>query len=243
MKRISFLLPLLTAGLLLGTPALAQKVKSKTKGGAAPAELSLAARRQLPLFGGLTPEAAQQLLGPAFLQSADQSFASRTEASQFFARKGYEYLTEGKLDTARYRFNLAWALDPKNPEPYRGLGLLAANAAPDEAIGLFGQGLALSPNNVQLLSDLGASYLLRYEQTKKPKDLKTAEEQLRKAIAADANSAYAWQQLAWVHLRKEDYPAAWEALHKSRSLDFSGIDFELVSQLKEKQPDPQGVFK
>jgi tetratricopeptide (TPR) repeat protein len=241
MKRIPFFLSLLTTALLLGSPALAQKVKTKTKGAAA--DIPAAARRQLPLFGGLTPEAAQQLVGAAFLQSADQSFKSRTEASQFFARKGYEYLTEGQADTARYRFNLAWVLDPKNPEPYRGLGLLVASSAPDEALGLFGQALALNPNNAQLLTDMGASYLLRYETSKKPKDLKLAEEQLRKALAADANSAYAWQQLAWVQLRQENYPAAWESLHKSRALDFSGIDFELITQLKEKLPDPQGLFK
>ncbi|GAB2962384.1 hypothetical protein GCM10027048_33620 [Hymenobacter coalescens] len=244
MKRISLLLPLLTTtALLLGSPAVAQKVKTKTKGGSAAADVSAAARRQLPLFGGLTPEAAQQLVGAGFLQSADQSFPSRTEASRFFASKGYEYLSEGKADTALYRFNLAWVLDPKNPAAYRGLGLLAASATPDQAIGLFNQALALAPNDAQLLGDLGASYLLRYGQAKKPKDLKTAEEHLRRAQGVEANSAYLWQQMAWVQYYREDYPAAWEALHKARAIDFSGIDFELITQLKEKLPDPQGMFK
>ncbi|KUG07934.1 hypothetical protein [Solirubrum puertoriconensis] len=232
----------LAALLGAGAPATAQKVKTKVKGAAA-ADLSLAARRQLPLFGGLTPQAAQQLVGEPYLKGLEQSFASRTEASQFFANKGYEYINEGQADTARYRFNLAWLLDPKNPDAYRGLGLLAANTSPDQAIGLFSQGLALSPNNAQLLADLGSGYLLRYGQTKKTKDLKGAEEQLRKAIATDANSSYAWQQLAWVQFYQNDFAQAWESLHKSSTLNFSGVDFELVTSLKDKMPDPKGLFK
>lgn len=243
MKRVPVLLPLLTAGLLLaGAPAFAQKVKTKTKGAAA-TNVPAAARRLLPLFGGLSPEAAQQLVGAAFLQSAEQSFASRPEASKFFATKAYEYLNEGQVDTARYRFNLAWVLDPQNPAPYRGLGLLSANTAPDEALGLLQQGLALAPTDAQLLTDIGGVYLIRFEQSKKPKDLKTADEYLHRALAADANSAYTWQQLAWVQLKQDNYAGAWESLHKSRALNFSGIDFDLISQLKEKLPDPQGLFK
>ncbi|OON68268.1 tetratricopeptide repeat protein [Hymenobacter sp. CRA2] len=240
MTRIPLLLSL-SAALLLGSPAFAQKVKTKTK--TAAADVPAAARRTLPLFGGLTPEAAQQFVGEAFLKNAEQSFASRAEASQFFANKGYEYLTEGKADTARSRFNLAWVLDPKNPEPYRGLGLLVAASSPDEAIGLFNQALALNPNNTQLLSDLGASYLLRYGQTKKSKDLKTADELLQRAVAADAKNAYAWQQLSWAQYYAEKYPQSWESLHKAQALDLSTLDFELVSQLKEKLPDPQGLIK
>lgn len=243
MKRIPFLLSLLTAGLLLtGRPATAQKVKTKTKGAAA-ADLPASARRLLPLFGGLTPAAAEQLVGAKFLQSAEQSFASRAEASRFFSTKAYEYLREGQADTARYRFNLAWVLDPKNPAPYRGLGVLTANTAPDDALGLLQQGLALAPTDAQLLTDIGGIYLIRFEQSKKTKDLKTADDYLHRALAADANNAYAWQQLAWVQFRQENYAGAWESLHKSRALDMGSLDFELVTQLKDKLPDPQGMFK
>jgi tetratricopeptide (TPR) repeat protein len=240
MKRITFLLACCAA--LLASPAVAQKTKVKNKGAAA-ANLPLSARRQLPLFGGLTPEAAQQLVGDKFLRGLEQSFASRAEASQFFARKGYEYLTEGQPDTARYRFNLAWLLDPKNADVYRGLGLLTANSSVDEAMGLFTQSLALAPNNAQVLTDLGGLYTMRYGQTKKAKDLKLADEHLRKALAADPNSTYTWQQLAWVQYYQGDYAQAWESLHKGSSNSLAGVDFELVSNLKEKMPDPKGLYK
>ena len=133
---------LLAAALLIwgATPAQAQrKTKVKTKG-----ETSAAispASRLLPLFGGLTPAQAEQLVGKAFLADIERSFASRAEASRFFSTKGYEYLTENQADTAQYRFNLAWLLDQKNPEAYRGLGIIASQkATPEASIGLLTQG-------------------------------------------------------------------------------------------------------
>ncbi|UOQ73019.1 tetratricopeptide repeat protein [Hymenobacter cellulosilyticus] len=233
---------LLVCGLgLMAVPVHAQrktKVKVKTEAG------GTAANRLLPLFGGLSVEAAQQLVGSAFLADIDRNFASRTEASKFFSDKGYEYITENQADTALYRFNLAWLLDQKNADAYRGLGVIASrNPTPDESISLLLQGLTVAPTNSLMLSDLGTSYLIRYEQTKKKKDLDQAQQQLEKSIATDANNAYAWQQLARVHYLREDYAKAWEAVHKGQSLNVSSIDFDLISELSAKLPDPQGIFR
>ena len=111
----------LAALLLLGaTPAQAQR-KSTTAanpdGSLAVPALALApaparpARLQ-PLFGGLSPAQATQLLGETQLKAIAASFASAAEASTFFTTKGYEYLRENQPDTAAYRFNLAWLLNP-----------------------------------------------------------------------------------------------------------------------------------
>ncbi|PJJ53063.1 tetratricopeptide repeat protein [Hymenobacter chitinivorans] len=233
---------LLVCGLALASaPAHAQrKTKVKVKTG----EAGSAANRLLPLFGGLSVEAAQQLAGPAFLADIDRNFPSRTEASKFFSTKGYEYLTENQADTALYRFNLAWLLDQKNADAYRGLGVIASrNPTPDESISLLLQGLTVAPTNALMLSDLGTSYLIRYGQTKKKKDLDQAQQQLEKALAADPNNAYTWQQMARVHYLREDYAKAWEAVHKGQSLNVSSLDLDLVSDLSAKLPDPQGMFK
>ncbi|MCB2378420.1 hypothetical protein LGH70_12545 [Hymenobacter sp. BT635] len=233
---------LLACGFILGAaPAQAQrKTKVKVKSDAA----GTTANRQLPLFGGLSVEAAQQVMGAAFLTSIDKSFPSRAEASKFFANKGYEYITENKPDTALYRFNLAWLLDPKNADAYRGLGIVASrNETPDESISLLTQGLVLAPSNSLMLVDLGTSYLIRHQQTKKKKDLEQAYKYLEQALAADATNAYAWQQMARVHYLREDYAKAWEAVHKGQSLNVSSLDLDLISDLTAKLPDPKGMFK
>jgi Tfp pilus assembly protein PilF len=229
---------------LLAAPAQAQrKTKLKTKGDAAAVALSSASRLQ-PLFGGASAGQAEALLGAGYLNKVAASFASREEASRFLSGKGYEYLAEGQTDTATVRFNLAWLLDAKNPDAYRGLGIVASrNPTPDQAIELLTQCLALAPTNPLTLSDLGSSYLIRYEQTKKKKDLTTAADLLQRAVAADPANAVAWQQTARVHYLQENYAQAWEAVHKGQALSMTSIDFNFLSELMAKMPDPQGTFK
>lgn len=226
---------------LFTLPAQAQrKTKIKAKGEVA----ASAANRLQPLFGGISAAQAETLVGTAFLANVERSFASKAEASRFFSTKAYEYLAEGKPDTAVYRFNLAWLLDPKNADVYRGLGVITSqNPTPDESISLLNQGLALAPNDALMLSDLGSIYLIRYEQTKKKKDLTTAYDYLQKAVAADPRNAVAWQQLARAYYAQDKYAEAWEATHKGGDLNMTSIDFNFLSDLIAKMPDPQGKFK
>lgn len=238
---------LVVVGLLGAAPARAQRRPGATNpdGSLAPAAMAppRAARLQ-PLFGGLTPAQATQVIGAAQLRAIAASFASPTEASAFFATKGFEYLNENQPDTATYRFNLAWLLDPRNADAYRGLGVVASTQpTADAAIGLLTSGLALAPTNTLLLSDLGASHLLRYGQTKKKKDLTTGTELLQRATTLDAANAVAWQQLARGYYYQEKFAEAWAAVHKGQALSTGSLDFDLVSDLLAKLPDPQGTFK
>ncbi|QNE40908.1 tetratricopeptide repeat protein [Hymenobacter sp. NBH84] len=243
MKNILIPCALLFA-FLVTTPAQAQrKSKSKSKTESVATTITAASRVQ-PLFGGLSAAQAEQALGATYLGNIQKSFASRTEASDFFATKGFEYLNEGQIDTATYRLNLAWVLNPKNPLPYRGLGVIASQQpTPDASIDLLNQALALAPNDNQALSDLGSLYLIRYEQTKKKKDLSTSTDFLNKALAADSTNATAWQQLARVYYIQEDYAKAWNAVHQGQKYSVASIDFNFISELIAKQPDPQGTFK
>lgn len=235
----------LLLGLLAAAPAQAQR-KGRAAAAANPPLDASAARlaRLQPLFGGLTPAQATLLIGEARLRAIAASFASSTEASTFFSTKGYEYLRENQPDTAAYRFNLAWLLNPQNADAFRGLGIVASTQpSPDAAIGLLTQGLALAPASAPLLSDLGASYLIRYNLTKKKKDLSTGLDLLQRATIIDPTNADAWQQLARGLYYQEKYAEAWAAVHKGRALTLSSLDFDLISDLQAKLPDPQGNFK
>lgn len=247
-SSFSFLSVAALAALLLAapTPARAQAPQEGSlAAGSAGAAAGLPARLQ-PLFGGLSVAQATQLLGAGRLDAVAQSFSSRTEASTFFVQKGFEYLNENKPDTAAYRFNLAWLLNPQNADAYHGLAVVASsrpNAAPDAGLALLTQALTLAPANATILADLGAVYLNRYAKTQKKKDLTTASGYLQRALVIDPANAAAWQATARVHYHQKDYTAAWEALRKGQTLDMSSLDFEFISELLAKQPDPQGVFK
>ncbi|RSK37410.1 tetratricopeptide repeat protein [Hymenobacter metallilatus] len=235
--KFSFLLA--TACILWAAAPVQAQRKTKPVTAANPVTV----QRLQPQFGGLTPAQAEQALGTPFLTRLAGSFASRAEASRFFSTKGYEYLAENQPDTAAYRFNLAWVLDPSNADAFHGLGIIASDKAPEQSIALLTQGVALAPTNSYLVSDLGASYLIRYRQSNKKKDLATGTELLEKATTQDAANATAWQQLARAYYFQEKYPQAWEAVHKGQNISLTSMDFELVSDLKEKLPDPAGTIK
>jgi Tfp pilus assembly protein PilF len=232
------LLTLLSAATCL--PAHAQRNKKN-----APAAAATGPARLAPLYGGASPAQAQALVGTAVLADIDRSFPSRAEASQFFSTKGFQYLLENQPDTAAVRFNLAWALDPKNPDPYRGFAVMLSQrqAPPTEVQALLLQGLAVAPTNAPMLTDAATIAVERFIQTKKKKDLTEAASYAQRAIAADANNANAWQAQARIRFYQEDYAGAWEAVHKGQNLNMSSLDFTLISDLKEKLPDPQGKFK
>lgn len=239
---------LLLALLVVAAPAQAQRkgradTAINSDGSLAPSAAARPARLQ-PLFGGLTPAQATQLVGQAQLTAIVASFASPAEASAFFSAKGFEYLAENRPDTATYRFNLAWLLNPRNADAFRGLGVVAsAQPTPDASISLLAQGLALAPTNSLIQSDLGASYLIRYGQTKKKKDLTTGLYLVQHVVAADPTNAVAWQQLARGLYYQEKYAEAWEAVHKGQSLSVTSLDFDLITDLQAKVPDPKGIFK
>jgi tetratricopeptide (TPR) repeat protein len=207
----------------------------------------------LPMYGKGAKTQEQLTADLKFLEYADQSFASRQEGSQFFATRGWEYLSEGQLDTAMYRFNLAWLLDENNPQALWGFGAVSAQKGNlQEASTYLGQALTLEPTNGVLMVDLASIHqgLYESEQGTKKKDLKRKQQHLeeasrllQKAVEVDSTNAYAFYRLSYNNYLMEDYDNAWENLHKSRNLDLSMLDFAYLSQLMEKKEDPKGVFK
>ena len=233
----------LLLGAALSLPAHAQKA-GKGPQNTPPAAAAGPVRLQ-PLYGGLTAAQAQQLVGATVLADVDRSFASRPEASKFFSTKGYEYLQENQPDTAVVRFNLAWVLDPQNPDPYRGLAVVLSRrpaTTPEAVEKLLLRGLAVAPTNSLLLADAANTALGRYEQTKKKKELTQAGDYTTRALLADSANANAWQTQARVRYYQENYAGAWQSLHKGQLISLSSLDFQFISELIAKMPDPQGKF-
>lgn len=225
----------------LAVPAHAQKGGKNASTPPPPA----GPQRLQPLYGGLTLAQAQAVVGPAVLADVDRSFPSRPEASKFFSTKGYQYLQEGQPDTAVVRFNLAWVLDPKNPDTYRGLAVVLSqrpNPSPVAIEALVLQGLAVAPTNPLLLTDAANTTLARYETTKKKKELLQASDYAQRALLTDSTNANTWQTQARIRYYQENYAGAWQSLHKSQNISLTSFDFQFLSELIAKMPDPQGKF-
>jgi tetratricopeptide (TPR) repeat protein len=206
--------------------------------------MELQERRIIPLFGELSKTSEQIDEEIRFLSECDKSFSTRAEASGFFTARAWEYLQEGALDTACYRFNLAHLLDDKNVEPYWGLGVVSYQRQNwVDAKKMLSRGVELQGNNVALLVDLSTVDLKLYELTKRREELDEAAAVLKHATSLDSTYALGQYNMALVHYNLEDMDQAWESLHNGRKLDFSQINLDFVELLKAKKPDPEGFFK
>lgn len=198
----------------------------------------------LPLFGERPKTAAQIDEEIHFLNDCDRNFGSRPEASEFFAARGWDYITDGQLDTAMHRFNLSWLLNDRNVDAYWGLGVVSyqKNDLPG-AIRLLKKGLAIADTNVVLMADLATLQIKNYQEKQDPADLTEAETLLLKTVSISPNSAASYQKLAVVNLLKSSYEKSWTYFHQARTLDLSVLDLSFLNELLAKLPDPKGVFK
>lgn len=197
-----------------------------------------------PMFGQVSKTDAEQKADEKFLTSCDKSFESRTEASNFFMERGWEFMNEGQVDTAVYRFNLAWLLNPDNYNTYWAFGVAEYNRGNvGDAIGMFDRALKYQPNNSFLLSDIGSAYLQQYIADKKKKNLKQAAALLDRSLKADPNNAFAMANLAQVHFHNKKYAEAWDYLHRGRDLNIMSLDYNFLSDLMARMPDPKGMFR
>ena len=206
-------------------------------------ELSADVLKTLPLFGERPKTSAQIDEEIHFLNDCDRSFSTRTEASNFFAARGWDYVANGQLDTAAYRFNLSWLLNDKNADAFWGLGVISyqKNRFPD-AVRMLRKGLAVDDSNTVLLTDLATVEIKCYQQKPDGGLLSEAESHLQRAVTLNPN-ALSYQKLSVVHYLRANYSKAWEYFHQARTLDISSLDIAYLNELLAKQPDPKGVFK
>lgn len=207
-------------------------------------ELTMAERRIAPLFGEQRKTSKQIEEEIKFLSECDKSFSNRDEASAFFAARAWEYIQEGQLDTAAYRFNLAYLLDEKNVDAYWGLGVICYQKSDwEKAEQMLRRGTNIAPDNVPLMVDLATVELGHFAQTNEAEDLSESYRLLKRAESLDSTYAQTFSNLALAEYHRSDFSAAWAALHKVRQLNFSTVDFQFVELMKAKMPDPQQFFK
>ncbi|GAB3897906.1 tetratricopeptide repeat protein [Spirosoma agri] len=198
----------------------------------------------LPLFGERPKTAAQIDQEIHFLNDCDRNFASRPEASDFFAARGWDYVMKGDLDTAAHRFNLAWLLNAQNADAYWGLGVVCYQKDnTTDAIRMLKRGVAIADTNTVLMTDLATLQIKNYQDKADPSDLAEAEQYLQKSLAIGPALATSYQKLSLVNFLKTDYDKAWEYFHQAYTLDFSILDLTYLADLQAKRPDPKGVFK
>lgn len=216
---------------------------SSTTTSAAAKDSDLATLHCIPLWGEKSKSVQQKKEDAAFLKACDQNFETRSEASRFFAERGWEYISEGELDTACYRFNLAHLLDEKNSDAYWGLGVVCHQKGDgSQAIRMLSKGVLYDSSNSILLDDLATLYIGQFQQTKNSEDLNQAFTLLNRSATIDTTNGTTFMKLALAEYLRNDFDKSWEYLHKCRQIDVQVLDFNFIEQLASQKADPHGVF-
>jgi tetratricopeptide (TPR) repeat protein len=200
--------------------------------------------RYVPLFGSKKMAEEQMINATEFLIQCDKSFKDRIDASKFFAERGWEYLNDGLLDTATYRFNLCYLLNQENVDAFWGLGSVSYQKGNfEESTKLLRQGLVLSPENTTLMVDIATVQLACYKKKRNCDDIDDALRLLEKSLQLDPSNANGWLKFSIAEFQLEHYDRAWDYLHKCRLIDISFIDTTYLQELIIKKEDPLGIFK
>lgn len=200
----------------------------------------------LPLFGKYEKTETQQVNDELFKSDCDKEFKTRKEASQFFTKMAWQYLSEGDRATAVYRFNLAYVLNPDNLDVYWGLGVMEfQDEKLTEAIELMDKGLKLSDGkNYVFMTDLATIYLKKALQNNSDVlDNHKAKDLLLKVIEIQPQYTPAFVQLSISNVIDGDLNAAWDSFHKAYELNPAEISKEVLNELLARKEDPKGIFK
>jgi tetratricopeptide (TPR) repeat protein len=198
----------------------------------------------LPLFGEIEKTPAEKALDHSFIEMCKKNFPNLNEASKFFADRGWEYISEAELDTAQYRFNLCYLLNPHNLDAYWGSGVICYQKEEyDLASHLLKKGLEIDSTNSSLIVDLATVELSCFEKTNHEQDLTLAHSYLAKAIDIDPTNVLAWLKRSETEYHLENYENAWDCIHSARLLDLGKVDLQFVEKLSTKMKDPKEVFK
>lgn len=201
----------------------------------------------LPLYGNYEKTELQKLEDAIFLVNCEKSFESKEEASRFFSKMAWGYLSEGGKDLATHRFNLAYLLDEHNQDVFWGLGVIAYQKSElHQAIELMQKGIELSPvgqENPTMLVDLASIYIKCFTGHQEPTELENAYDLLDKALLINPKFTNAYMQLSLAYLANNQANKAWLHFHKGYEANPQQADASVLQELLAKSEDPKGIFK
>jgi tetratricopeptide (TPR) repeat protein len=144
----------LSAGLLLAAGCLSRQVVPNTE----------------PMSGGDPTHADYQRIDEEFIATVMKKFQTRTEAADYFAARGWDYLRQaGDCETAMKRFNQCWLLDPQNGNCFWGFGVLEAERGNSgKAVEYLERARALLPKTSEVRADLATAHGIQGKRTEDP---------------------------------------------------------------------------
>ncbi|QRR00744.1 tetratricopeptide repeat protein [Dyadobacter sandarakinus] len=161
--------------------------------------------RLLPKYGNKPKTRAQLDADKQLIESYIKQEGSRQKASDMLIEAGFQYLQEGEVKTAMYRFNQAWLLNPDNEDVYWGWGAIYSSFSDlAKALEQYDEGLKKNPKNPKLLTDKATIFIRKYDNTGDPATLSAAISLFLKSYAADSLNPNTLFKLSTAYFRAND---------------------------------------
>jgi tetratricopeptide (TPR) repeat protein len=195
----------------------------------------------LPKYGSGEKTAEQKALDTQFLKGVDDSYkGDRKKAALEIAQGGWQFVSQGNLDSAMVRFNQAWLVDNKNGLSIWGMGVVLATSGQFErclpyfveAEGLIGSDIGFSVDYAKVLGIAGA-------ELKNAKYSTDALARFAKIYAQHPDNTLNLQNWSITLFYGENYRDAWAKMKLAEETQGKAdIDPNFVAALQAKMPRP-----
>jgi len=198
----------------------------------------------LPFFGGVQKTPAQQEHDRQVVAEAIRRAGSRQNAEAMALQSGWAKLKAGDAVTAIKYFNLAWLIEPRNPDVLWGFGAALNQQhkfAP--ALEIYEQARRAKPGDAALLADYAYAWLSKGAMADESVEQRTASFGKALALLDDSQklnprNPMLYANRAMIRYFQARYREAWAEVDKAEALAPGSVDQRFLRDLSARLPRP-----
>ncbi|WP_316823094.1 hypothetical protein [Pedobacter gandavensis] len=192
----------------------------------------------LPKYGNLPKSEAQKDADNKLINNLVQQEGSRSKASAALIKLGFNYIYQGEIKTAMYRFNQAWLLDSTNVDIYWGFGAIYHYLGDEKsATEQYDKGLSINPKNSKIITDKATLYLMGYYEKNDIYKLNNAIVLLEESYVLNSKNQNTLFKLSICYFLQNDCKKAKKYYIECMNLGGKPITIEYTNALNEKCKD------
>jgi tetratricopeptide (TPR) repeat protein len=201
----------------------------------------------VPFFGGIKKTPAQQEHDHQVVAEAIRRAGSREQAVTLVLQSGWAKLKSGEAETAIKYFNLAWLIEPSNPDVLWGFGAsLNQQRKFEPALRLFELARQQKPKEAALLADYAYAWISKGALADKGVDQREASfakalELLDQSEKLNPGNPIIYSNRAMLRYFQVRYLDAWHQVAKAEALAPHSINPMFLRDLSARMPRPKGL--
>ncbi|OIO01985.1 MAG: hypothetical protein AUJ49_06910 [Desulfovibrionaceae bacterium CG1_02_65_16] len=198
----------------------------------------------IPFFGGVKKNLAQQEHDKQTVAEAIRRAGSKQNAIDLVMQSGWTKLKSGDARTAIKYFNLAWLIEPKNPDVLWGFGAaLNQQRKFEPSLKLFELARQQKPNEAGLLADYAYAWISKGAIGDNGVDQREASfakalELLDASQKLNPRNPMLYSNRAMLRYFQARYLDAWREVDKAEALAPGSVDPRFLRDLSARMPRP-----